>query len=93
MLNLGRRISHDDRDSMTFNAQPLEWNNTATFLGITFDSLLSFRPEMEARLKRLNTSSWRVFQFSSPIDGLDAGTLNVILTYHIKSILAYGSHL
>ena len=48
---------------------------------------------MEARLKRLNTSSWRVFQFSSPIDGLDAGTLNVILTYHIKSILAYGSHL
>ena len=48
---------------------------------------------MEARLKRLNTSSWRVFQFSSPLDGLDAGTLNTILTYHIKSILAYGSHL
>ena len=49
MLNLGRRISRDDRDSITFNDQSLEWSSTATFLGITFDSLLSFRPEMEAR--------------------------------------------
>ena len=93
MLNLGRHISRADRDNMTFNGQALEWDSKATFLGVIFDSLLSFRPEMEARLKRMNTNSWRVFQFSSPIDGLDAGTLNVILTYHIKSILAYGSHL
>ena len=93
MLNLGRRLSREDRDKITFNGQTLKWDSTAKFLGVNFDSHLSFRPEMEARLKRLNTSSWRVFQFSSPIDGLDAGTLNTILTYHIKSIIAYGSHL
>ena len=87
MLNLGRQLSNEERDKITFNGETLTWGTTAKFLGVNFDSHLSLRPEMEARLKRLKTSSWRVFQSSSPIDGLDAGTLNTILTFHIKSII------
>ena len=62
-------------------------------VGFVMDYKLAFTQEMLERSQALLTNSWRIFQFSSPIDGLDSGTLNLSINSYVKSLLTYGAHI
>ena len=79
MLNIGLRLDNDNKGDILFGNMNLTWEKEANYLGFLIDSKLKFTQEMLSRSQALLTNSWRIFQFSSPVDGLDSGTLNLIL--------------
>ena len=75
--------------SLTLNGQPFRVNNTSTFLGVTFDRTLTFRPQVEAVKSKTLGRIKILSSLASKEWGWDRSYLTRVYKATIGSVLHY----